>query len=164
MRGPDSPSKQNQRFSANKKSVSKYETESLLPQGYEEKLILKKEEEERHRGGDFVSNSKDPFKKLGVSNEDKMTFFLLKWIFNAIKRDSAPEDPKLKGKAYVTKVDLVKQLSKNDELMGALGYEGPEVVAKAVKYAPGIKEGSLMWEEFLDFFFLRQADLTGKQS
>jgi hypothetical protein len=48
--------------------------------------------------------------------------------------------------------------------MGALGYEGPEVVAKAVKYAPGIKEGSLMWEEFLDFFFLRQADLTGKQS
>lgn len=55
-----------------------------------------------------MSNSKDPFKKLGVSNEDKMTFFLLKWIFNAIKRDSAPEDPKLKGKAYVTKVDLVK--------------------------------------------------------
>ena len=37
-------------------------------------------------------NSKDPFKRLGVSNEDKMTFFLLKWIFNAIKRDSSVED------------------------------------------------------------------------
>jgi hypothetical protein len=47
MRGPDSPSKQSQRFSANKKHSSKYESESLLPQGYEEKLMLKKEEEER---------------------------------------------------------------------------------------------------------------------
>jgi hypothetical protein len=133
MRGPDSPSKQSQRFSANKKASSKYESESLLPQGYEEKLILKKEEEERQKDGSYINNSKEPFKKLGVSNEDKMTFFLLKWIFNAIKRDSDPADPKLKGKPYVTKVDLVKQLSKNDELMGALGYEGPNEVAKAVK-------------------------------
>ena len=38
---------------------------------------------------------KDPFKKHGVSGEDKMMFFLLKWIFNAIKIDSNPEDPKL---------------------------------------------------------------------
>lgn len=62
-----------------------------------------------------------------------MTFFLLKWIFNAIKRDSPLEDNKLKGKPYVTKIDLVKQLSKNDELMNALGYEGPDVVTRAVK-------------------------------
>lgn len=60
---------------------------------------------------------------MGVSNEDKMTFFLLKWIFNAIKKDSLIEDPKLKGKAYVSKTDLVKQLVKNDELMKALGYD-----------------------------------------
>lgn len=65
---------------------------------------------------------KDKFRSLGVSNEDKMTFFLLKWIFNAIKRDSSIEDPKLKGRSYVTKVDLTKQLGKNDELMKALGY------------------------------------------
>jgi hypothetical protein len=52
-----------------------------------------------------------------------MTFYLLKWVFNAIKRDSSIEDPKLKGKSYVTKTDLVKQLSKNDELMRALGYD-----------------------------------------
>jgi hypothetical protein len=37
-----------------------------------------------------------------------MTFFLLKWVFNAIKRESSLEDPKLKGNAYVTKNDLVK--------------------------------------------------------
>jgi hypothetical protein len=60
---------------------------------------------------------------MGVSNEDKMTFFLLKWIFNAIKRDSQIEDPKLQGKPYVTKTDLVKQLGKNEELMRALGYK-----------------------------------------
>jgi hypothetical protein len=59
---------------------------------------------------------------MGVSNEDKMTFFLLKWIFNAIKRDSQSEDPKLQGKPYVTKSDLIKQLGKNDELLKALGY------------------------------------------
>jgi hypothetical protein len=72
-----------------------------------------------------ANNSKDPFKRLGVSNEDKMTFFLLKWVFNAIKRDSSIDDTKLQGKPYVTKVDLVKQLGKNDELMNALGYDGP---------------------------------------
>ena len=52
-----------------------------------------------------------------------MTFFLLKWVFNAIKRDSAEDDPKFKGHAYVAKGDLVKQLAKNPELMRALGYE-----------------------------------------
>ena len=30
----------------------------------------------------------DPFKLLGVSGDDKMTFFLLKWVFNAIKLES----------------------------------------------------------------------------
>lgn len=74
----------------------------------------------------MFANSKDPFKRLGVSNEDKMTFFLLKWIFNAIKRESSLDDAKLLGKPYITKGDLVKQLSKNDELMNALGYESPE--------------------------------------
>jgi hypothetical protein len=101
------------------------------------------------------ANSKDAFKRLGVSNEDKMTFFLLKWIFNAIKRESSIEDTKLLGKPYITKGDLVKQLSKNDELMNALGYDSPEEVASAVKKASSGKEGCLLWEEFLDFFFHR---------
>jgi len=52
-----------------------------------------------------------------------MTFFLLKWVFNAIKRDSAEDDPKFKGQSYISKGDLIKQLSKNPELMRALGYE-----------------------------------------
>ena len=58
-----------------------------------------------------------------------MTYFLLKWIFNAIKRESPIEDIKLQGKPYITKVDLVKQLTKNDELMSALGYSSSDEVA-----------------------------------
>jgi hypothetical protein len=49
----------------------------------------------------------DPFKLLGVSNEDKMSFFLLKWVFNAIKKDSDKEDSKLMGKPFVLKKELV---------------------------------------------------------
>jgi hypothetical protein len=58
-----------------------------------------------------------------------MTFFLLKWIFNAIKRESSDEDPKLKGKSYVTKTDIIKQLGKNDELMNALGYHNQNEIS-----------------------------------
>ena len=67
--------------------------------------------------------SGDPFADLGIAGVDKMTFFLLKWVFNAIKRDSADDDPKFQGKPYISKSDLVKQLSKNPELMQALGYK-----------------------------------------
>jgi len=51
-----------------------------------------------------------------------MSFFLLKWTFNAIKRDSANDDPAFQGKSFISKTDLVKQLSKNPELMQALGF------------------------------------------
>ena len=57
-----------------------------------------------------------------------MTFFLLKWVFNAIKQDSDIDDPRLKGKAYVTKKELIKQLAKNEELMKALDYDNKEHV------------------------------------
>jgi len=48
------------------------------------------------------------FKDLGVSGVDKMTFFLLKWVFNAIKRESHDTDPKFQGHSYIAKKDLVK--------------------------------------------------------
>jgi|LauGreDrversion4_2_1035121.scaffolds.fasta_scaffold27529_5 hypothetical protein len=154
MRGPSSPSKSAKRFRS-KDREAKYDPESLIPGNYEEQLIQKKQEEDKLRGSQGASNSKDPFKRLGVSNEDKMTYFLLKWVFNAIKRESSLDDTKLQGKPYVTKVDLVKQLAKNDELMTALGYEGPEQVTRGVKDVASTKDGCLLWEEFLDFFFLR---------
>lgn len=72
-----------------------------------------------------------------------MTFFLLKWIFNAIKRDSSPDDPKLKGRPYVTKTDLIKQLVKNDELMGTLGFSNPKELGECVKLSGSAKDGCL---------------------
>jgi hypothetical protein len=34
---------------------------------------------------------------MGVSAPDKMAFFLLRWVFNAIKRTSSEDDPAFKG-------------------------------------------------------------------
>ena len=100
---------------------------------------------------------RDQFKRHGVSNDDKMTFFLVKWIFNAIKRDSMTEDPKLQGNPYVNKMELVKQLMKNPELTKALGYQNPDEIKDGVRKAGCKKENCLLWEEFLDFFFLKGA-------
>jgi len=37
-----------------------------------------------------------------------MTFFLLKWVFNAIKLDSDQDDKLLQGQSYVSKSELCK--------------------------------------------------------
>jgi len=65
------------------KERPKYDPEDLIPDGFENHLM---------REGLLKKRNADPFKLLGVSNEDKMSFFLLKWIFNAIKLDSEPTD------------------------------------------------------------------------
>ena len=84
-----------------------------------------------------------------------MTFFLLKWIFNAIKKDAPEDDSKLQGKSYVQKTELSKQLIKNEELMRTLGYNSSREVIDNVKVAHCHKDGVFTWEEFLDFFFLK---------
>ena len=56
----------------------------------------------------MLRTDKDPFRVLGVSNEDKMSFFLLKWVYNAIKCESLDNDEILKGQSYVKKNELVK--------------------------------------------------------
>jgi hypothetical protein len=99
------------------KLSGKYNNEDLVPFDQDQAIILKHELKKRRETG------VDPFHNLGVSGTDKMTFFLLKWVFNAIKRDSADDDPKFHGLPYISKSDLIKQLSKNPELMQALGYE-----------------------------------------
>lgn len=82
-----------------------------------------------------------------------MTFFLLKWVFNAIKRDSAEDDPTFKGASYVSKTDFIKQLGKNPEILRALGYDDPIYLRDSIKLANSAKDGFLTWSEFLDFFF-----------
>ena len=131
----------------------KFAAEDLLAPDHDEELLREQalQEQQRPKG--------DPFDILGVSNVDKMSFFLLKWVFNAIKRESSDDDPKFQGKPYVSQADLVKQLAKNPELMHALGYADSHQLADAVKLSTSKKEGYLMWSEFLDFFFLKGATL-----
>lgn len=93
-KAPDSSTTWIKHYKGYKPKESEFEAGELMPEGYEthlmrEELIKKREA--------------DPFKLMGVSGEDKMAFFLLKWVFNAIKIDSDLDDPKLMGNAYVTK-------------------------------------------------------------
>ena len=111
-----SPSKKAKKYTTvvgaeiNFKPSGKFDKDYLMPEGYEEALMRE----------ELLDTRKDPFKVLGVSPEDKMTFYLLKWVFDYIKQDSDHDDEYLGGKAYVNKKDLVSQLSKNPELMNAL--------------------------------------------
>lgn len=109
------------------------------------------------REGLLKKRNDDPFKLLGISNEDKMTYFLLKWVFNAIKLDSDPADKQLQGQPYVQKRELIKQLVKNREVMNAMNCTNAKKLATEVNIAACAKEGTLVWSEFLDFHFLRDA-------
>jgi hypothetical protein len=153
-KGLDSPSKMTKRFRVDgdptiAKLSGKYNGDDLIPSEQDQAILLKNEIKQRREV--------DPFSDLGVSGKDKMTFFLLKWVFNAIKRDSSDDDPKFHGKPFISKIDLIKQLSKNPELMQALGYETNNQLSENVKLSPSKKDGYLMWSEFLDFFFLKDA-------
>jgi hypothetical protein len=81
------------------------------------------------------NRNKDPFKLLGVSNEDKMAFFLLKWVFNAIKHESNKLDEHFMGQDYVLKKELIEQLKKNSELLNAMDYPNTLVLEKEIKKA-----------------------------
>jgi hypothetical protein len=92
-KGTDSPSKMTKRYRNQgdptiAKMSGKYNNEDLIPADEDTGILLKHQIKQRRDSGG------DPFHNLGVSGADKMTFFLLKWVFNAIKRDSADDDPK----------------------------------------------------------------------
>lgn len=155
-KGPGSPSKMTKRFKAfvdpsGPQYTGKFNAEDLVPPGQDEDFVRQAELRRLQRP------TGDPFQDLGVGGTDKMTFFLLKWVFNAIKRDSADDDPSFQGKSFVSKSDLGKQLSKNPELMHALGYTDGRALTENVKLAPCKKDGFLLWSEFCDFFFAKEA-------
>lgn len=39
--------------------------------------------------------------------------------------------------------------------MNSLGFRKEREIADAIRVAGGVKDGYMLWEEFLDFFFLR---------
>ena len=107
-KGPGSPSKLSKRFKPHHDPVGpttsgKYDADELMPADYDQKKLAEEEGRRRQRG-----TTGDPFEDLGVSAADKMSFFLLKWVFNAIKRESSSEDPAFKGQPYISKSDLIK--------------------------------------------------------
>ena len=102
-----SPSKHGKRTKDRRDPVNpalsgKYNAEDLIDADLDRDILTEKElrKEQARRA--------DPFGSLGVGNADKMNFFLLKWVFNAIKRESAEDDPKFKGQTYISKSDLIK--------------------------------------------------------
>lgn len=106
-KGPSSPSKLTKRFKPVVDPVAprlsgKFEEEDLVGPSFDEDIMKEQslKQEQRPVG--------DPFVELGVGTADKMSFFLLKWVFNAIKRESSDDDPVFKGKPYVAQKDLIK--------------------------------------------------------
>ena len=146
-----SPSKKSRKYTTvvgaelDFKPSGKFDKDFLMPEGYEEHLLRE----------ELLDTRRDPFKVLGVSPEDKMTFFLLKWVYDYIKQDSELEDEHLAGKSYVAKKDLVSQLAKNPELMNALEMKSKRELNELVDQAACAKKGCLTWDEFLNTFFLR---------
>lgn len=103
-KGEHSPSKQTYRYQS--KKARTIETEEVEQVFYSpEQLVEQKKQTQLKRRQE---GNADDFNRFGVTSEDKMLFFLLKWIFNAIKIESEEEDKELKGLPYVRKIDLIK--------------------------------------------------------
>ena len=108
----------------------------LIPKGYEEHLVRTSKQ-----NGDL-------FKQYGVSPEDKMAFFLLKWVWNSVKtRDT-------ENNFFVSKEDLNSQLSSNKELLAALNKQAGTLKDDLQNFECK-KGGQMDWTDFLDFFFYR---------
>lgn len=71
----------------------------------------KKTETTKPTRHEIEPESQDPdcvFSRLKVSERDKMHYYLLKWIFNAIKKTSTPtEHRELKGQEYIEKKEFL---------------------------------------------------------
>lgn len=152
-KGAGSPSKHAGRFGQSRGTAhpaGQYEAGDLIPDGYEEQLM---------RAELLANRAKDPFAALNVSAEDKMTFFLLKWVFNAIKQDGGAEGGPNAGSFVVGKSDLVKQLVKNREIMSALELSDTAKLERELNKFECARAGELSWTEFLNFFFLKDRSL-----
>lgn len=95
-KNPGSPSRRHMNYIAYKAKMASSKAgpgADLIPHGYEEHLVRSELLNPKGKG--------DPFKLLGVSNEDKMAFFLLKWVYNAIALEND------NGDSYVTNKSLL---------------------------------------------------------
>ena len=77
-----------------------------------------------------------------MSKEDKLTFSILKWIFNAMKKKDNT----------IYRKELVEQLDQNFDILQSLGFNDTEQIEHDLGLVRTKQIGKLNWEEFLDFF------------
>lgn len=77
-----------------------------------------------------------------LSKEDKLTFSILKWIFNALKKKDN----------VINRKELIDQLDQNIDILQSLGFENTEDVSHHLNILRTRQSAKLNWEEFLDFF------------
>lgn len=77
-----------------------------------------------------------------LSKQDEIIFNILKWIFNAIKKEHES----------VNKTELLNQLKNNGDTMKSLGFRNIAEFDDAVNSFPTSQQGYFTWEEFIDFF------------
>lgn len=92
-----------------------------------------------------------------ITQQDKMVFGILKWIFDAIKQ---VDETFIDDEGFVDKTELHDQLSKNPQIIAALGFNDVEEVKVAMDETETQTFGQINWAEFLDFFFSKTATET----
>jgi len=79
-----------------------------------------------------------------LPKKDKMLYYIVKWIFNAIKKDEK-----------IHKEELLDQLAKNEDIMNILGFD--EIGdAEVDLYDQEEKGDYLNWDQFLRWIAARQ--------
>ena len=85
---------------------------------------------------------KDKNQLESLSKQDEILFNILKWIFNAIRKE----------KEYVNKNDLIGQLEINKQIVDSFGFGSFENFKDQLARFSTQQEGTWTWDEFIDFF------------
>lgn len=90
-----------------------------------------------------------------LPKKDKVMFSMLKWIFNAVKKDE-----------LVNRDELLVELSKNDEIVNMLGFDTVDEIEADLYDATLLtgKKGYQDWPEFVDFFLNHQATVEERKN
>ena len=81
-----------------------------------------------------------------LSKKDKITFSILKWIFNAIQKEQRVE-----------RDEQLDQIKRNIDIVQMLGFETIDEVQAELYDKVTQSHGFFNWEEFLDFFLVHSS-------
>lgn len=135
MYGPESPHKDAKVIDWEGTDVYK---KMHSPQKFDARLIHTIDDEELLKEG--LESKKESMETM--SKQDEIIFNILKWIFNAIKKE----------KEVVNKLHVMDQLKENKDTLKSLGFKDFDDFATELNRFPSSQDGFLTWEEFIDFF------------